>query len=279
MTLGVFAKTFEGTAPAVVLASARRAGYETVQYNMACSGLGSLPLTIGGDTADAVYAAAMATGARIEAVSATYNMIHPDPGERERGRLGFAAIAAVARRMGTRLLTVCTGTCDPHDQWRYHPANSTAAAWDEMCKEFGILIEIADERDILIGVEPELANVVNSAQRARELLDTFRNRRIRIVLDAANLFDVASSERQKALIENAVDLLGDSIALAHAKDRLADGRFAPAGTGVLDYRHYLTFLRKSGFRGSLIAHGMASNQAESVAVFLRSQLAAVEAGA
>ncbi len=277
MKLGVFAKTFEGASPEAVLASAGRAGYETVQYNMACSGLGPLPLTTTGDIADAVYAAAMATGVRIEAVSATYNMIHPDPGERERGRGSFAAIAAVAHRMGTRLLTVCTGTRDAHDQWRCHPANSGSAAWDEMCKEFGILLEIADEHDVLIGVEPELANVVNSAERARELLDTFGNRRIRIVFDAANLFDVADSKTQKALIENAADLLGDSIALAHAKDRLADGRFAPAGTGVLDYRHYLAVLKKSGFRGSLIAHGMASGQAEGVALFLRNQLAAAEA--
>jgi sugar phosphate isomerase/epimerase len=279
MKLGVFAKTFEGASPEAVLASARRAGYETVQYNMASSGLGPLPLTISGHDADAVHAAATATGAGVEAVSATYNMIHPDPGERERGRLGFAAIAAAARRMGTRLLTVCTGTCDPDNQWRYHPANSSTAAWDGMCKEFGILLEIADECDILIGVEPELANVVSSAQRARRLLDIFGNRRIRIVLDAANLFDVADSETRKALLESTVDLLGDSIALAHAKDRLADGRFAPAGSGVLDYRHYLTVLRKSGFHGSLIAHGMASDQAESVALFLRSQLDAVEAGA
>ena len=43
MQVGVFAKTFEGNHPATVLAAIRDAGFSTVQYNMACSGLGSLP--------------------------------------------------------------------------------------------------------------------------------------------------------------------------------------------------------------------------------------------
>ena len=278
MRLGVFARNFEGTTPLAVLTSARRAGYEGVQYNMACSGLSPLPLAIGDEIAEAVASAAAETGVRIEAVSATYNMIHPDRSEREKGRRAFEAIAAAAHRMGTRLLTVCTGTGDPDDQWRYHPANDTPDAWAEMCGEFRLLLAVAGRHDVLIGVEPELANVVSSAERARKLLDEFRTDRIRIVFDAANLFDVATPEQRRSAVENAAGLLGDSIALAHAKDRLADGRFSPAGTGVLDYRHYLSVLRNSGFRGSVIAHGMAASEAESVASFLTSHLAAVEAG-
>jgi sugar phosphate isomerase/epimerase len=276
MKLGVFAKIFAGKTPAAVLSAARRSGYETVQYNMACSGLSSLPPAISDEIAGAVQAASSETGVGIAAISATYNMIHPDLAEREKGRRGFQAIARSAHKLGSRLLTVCTGTLDPHDQWRYHPANSSAQAWEELCKEFRLLLAIAGKYDILIGVEPELANVVNSARRARDLLDTFGNGRIRIVFDAANLFDAADSEQRRSIIENAVDLLGDSIALAHAKDRLADGRFAPAGTGLLDYRHYLAALRKSGFDGSLVAHGMGSSEAESVAVFLKNELAVLE---
>ena len=86
LKLGISAKTFQGTSPGAVLDSARRVGYETVQYNMACSGLSALPLSIGEETADAVHTAASATGVGIAAVSATYNMIHPDLREREKCR-------------------------------------------------------------------------------------------------------------------------------------------------------------------------------------------------
>ncbi len=51
MQIGVFAKSFEGDRPATVLAASRDAGFSTVQYNMACSGLGSLPGTISEDAA------------------------------------------------------------------------------------------------------------------------------------------------------------------------------------------------------------------------------------
>ncbi len=279
MRLGIFAKTFEGTTPGVVFEAARRAGYESVQYNMACSGLSPLPLAIPDEVADAVRAAAEENGIAMEAISATYNIIHPDAGERERGRRAFVAIAAAARRMGAKLLTLCTGTRDAHDMWRHHPENSSAAAWKEMCGEFRGLLAVAEEHDVFVGVEPELGNVVSSARRARKLIDEMEGGRVRIVFDAANLFEAADVARQHAFLDEAVEMLGGWIAIAHAKDRLADGRFGTAGDGVLDYPYYLRALKRCGFEGSLITHGLAETDAGRVAAFLRKQITAVEAGA
>ena len=272
MKLGIFAKTFQGSTPLAVLSAARDAGYAAVQYNMACSGLGSLPLEIAGDVAGAVAAAACETGVEIAAVSATYNMIHPDAAAREMGRRGFETIASMARRMGTRLLTVCTGSCDRADQWRHHPDNASPAAWRELCAEFSRLLAIAETYDVEIGVEPELNNVVSSAERARRLIDTLRSGRIRIVFDPANLIEIADTEERRRGVEYAVDLLGDRISLAHAKDRLPDGRFAAAGQGVIDFSHYFAALRRAEFSGALITHGLAVGEASHVAAFLKSQL-------
>jgi sugar phosphate isomerase/epimerase len=276
MKLGVFAKTFDGGTPLEILTSAKRAGYYAVQYNMACSGFDSLPTEISQEAAEAVHAASVETGVAISAVSATYNMIHPVLNKRQAGRRSFEAIASAAAWMKTRLLTVCTGSYDPYDQWRYHPDNSSAAAWEDMCIEFRMLIPIADKYDVLIGVEPERANVIDSAQRARQLIETLQSDRIRIVFDPANLFEVESAERRKMLIESAFELLQDRISLAHAKDRRKDGSFTTVGTGVLDYSHYLTMLRQAGFQGTLIAHGFEANEAKDVATFLKGELAAVE---
>ena len=78
MKLGIFAKTFEGSDPATVMQAVKAAGFSTVQYNMACSGLASMPDEISSETARAVSQAAQDSGVIIAAVSATYNMIHPD---------------------------------------------------------------------------------------------------------------------------------------------------------------------------------------------------------
>lgn len=272
MRIGIFAKTFTGSGPDMVLKAAKDAGFESVQFNMACSGLSALPAEINRDVATAVSAASQSSGVAVAAVSATYNMIHPQMDVRQAGRTSFEAIAAKAKQMGTQLLTVCSGSCDPEDQWRHHPDNTGAPAWREMLREFEYLIEIAERHDIRVGVEPELGNVVSSAQKAHELISAMRSNRIRIVLDAANLFEIATAQEKRRIIADAIDRLGPHIEIAHVKDRSADGGFATAGQGVIDFRHYLSSLQRAGFRGDLITHGLSAREAPQVAVFLKELL-------
>jgi sugar phosphate isomerase/epimerase len=273
MRVGIFAKTFPGAAPKAVLAAARDAGFQSVQYNMACSGIGALPRQIEPEAAVAVAQASADTGIAIAAISATYNMIHPDMSVRLAGRASFAAIAAAASSVGSDLLTVCTGSRDAEDQWRHHPDNASADAWADMCTEFEALIGIAENCNVLIGIEPELANVIDSAAKARKLIDEMGSRRLCIVLDPANLFEVEAPEQRKDILARAIDLLGDRIAIAHAKDRNADGSFATAGKGVIDFGHYIGRLKSVGFAGDLITHGLAANEAAGAASFLKSALA------
>ncbi|MFN0192362.1 MAG: sugar phosphate isomerase/epimerase family protein [Aestuariivirga sp.] len=277
MRLGIFAKTFPGNQPRTVLNAARQAGYAAVQYNMACSGLGALPERISPADAESVRRAADEAGIEIAAVSATYNMIDPVLERRKAGRRGFAAIAAAAKDMGTSLVTLCTGSRDPDDQWRHHPDNATQESWDEMCREFELLIAIAEREDIVIGVEPELGNVVSSAAKARKLLDTFKPKPIGIVIDAANLFETATLQAQRKIVSEAIELLGPSILMAHAKDRTAGGGFAAAGHGVIDWKHYLSQLKANGFVGVLVTHGLEAGDALGVSGFLANQIAALDA--
>ena len=110
--------------------------------------------------------------------------------------------------------------------------------------------------------------MVNSAERARALIDQIGSPRLRIVLDPANLFEVTSLQAQRDTVSAAIDLLADRIVMGHAKDRLEDGRFVAAGAGVLDYPHYLSRLKSIGFDGPLITHGLSAAEAPIVARFL-----------
>lgn len=264
MRLGIFAKTFETN----VFRAARDAGYASVQYNMACSGLLSLPETVSDEVADDVARGARDAGVAIAAVSATYNMIHPDMAQREAGRRAFAAIAAQAQRMGTSLLTLCTGSRDAKDQWRYHPENASKEAWADLIAEFEEIIPVAERAGVHLGIEPELGNVVSDAITARRLLDEMRSDRLSIVLDAANLFEVASPAHVRRLIEEAVHLLGPHIIMAHAKDRTADGGFCAAGKGIIDFGHYIRTLQAAGFDSDFVTHGLSAAEAPQVAAFL-----------
>lgn len=274
MKLGIFAKTFEGTQPGAVLDAVARAGFVAAQYNMACSGLAAMPDLIEVEQARAVADAARTAAIEIAAVSGTYNMIHPDRAVREAGHRRLAVLAERSHAMSTRLITLCTGTRDLHDQWKEHPDNDTPEAWRDLTEAMETAIGIADRYDIDLGIEPELANVINSAAKARKLIDEMQSPRIKIVLDPANLFEKATLDEQRTTVSAAIDLLADRIVMAHAKDRNADGSFATAGKGVLDYAHYLGRLRAIGFTDSLITHGLAASEAEGVARFLSETLEA-----
>jgi sugar phosphate isomerase/epimerase len=269
MQLGIFAKTFAGAAPAAVLGAAAGAGYRVVQYNMACSGLPSMPDDIPDWAARAVADAAEAAGVGIAAVSGTFNMIHPNRIERAAGLRRLEVIASACKAMKTRMITLCTGTRDPADQWRHHPDNDSKAAWADLMGAMTVAIDIAERHDVDLGIEPELANVVSSAEKARALIDDLASPRLRIVIDAANLFERETVEDQRGVVSRAVDLLADRIAMAHAKDRAADGGFVAAGAGVLDYEHYLTCLKEIGFSGPLITHGLSAEEAPATSAFLR----------
>lgn len=271
MKIGVFAKTFPGRTPDAVLRHSAAVGFEGVQYNMACSGLASMPEEIAPDAARAVAAAAEATGQEIFAVSGTYNMIHPDAAMRAAGERRLAVIAAACRDMGTSLVTLCTGTRDAEDQWRHHPENASPEAWRDLLRAFESAVRIAEDHGIQLGVEPELANVVNSATAARRLIDEMGSSTIRIVLDPANLAEEAEPATRRRIIEEAVDLLSDRIIMAHAKDRAADGSVATAGKGVIDFGHFFETLKSAGFDGPLVAHGFEADEAADVARFLHQQ--------
>ena len=224
MKIGVFAKTFSGTEPSSVLTACKSAGFDCVQYNMTCSGLSALPTAIDKETAERVLTASLATGVEVAAISATYNMTDPDLNRCAAGRAAFAVIAERAKAMGSQMLTVCSGSMDPTDKWRRHSANDDEATWGRMCREFEVICAIAESNGLLIGVEPEPANIVNSAERAANLLKTFSGGPIRIVFDPANIIENLAQEDHNNAIEEAFELLGPMIGLAHAKDRFANGQ-------------------------------------------------------
>jgi sugar phosphate isomerase/epimerase len=269
MQIGIFAKTFAAQGAVAVLEAARAAGYDVTQFNMACAGLPSMPDDIPQTVAEEVGSAARRAGIGIAAVSGTYNMIHPDLQHRADGLRRLGTIAASARAMGTGLVTLCTGSRDPEDQWRYHRDNGSPGAWRDLKEEMAKAVDLAEQHDVDLGIEPELANVVSSALHARRLIDELKSPRLRVVLDPANLFEIADEQQRREVVAEATGLLGDRIAMAHAKDRDDRGGFVVAGRGVIDFRHFVSCLRANGFDGPFVTHGLTAAEAPAVAAFLK----------
>ncbi len=96
------------------------------------------------------------------------------------------------------------------------------------------------------------------------------SKRLKIVLDPANLFERTTADEARGIVADAVDVAGDAIAMAHAKDRAPDGRFVTAGRGVVDFPDFFDRLRGTGFDGPVVAHGLTAEEAPGVATTLSS---------
>jgi sugar phosphate isomerase/epimerase len=272
MKLGIFAKTFPGTSAIDTLSAAKQAGFSSVQYNMACSGLAPMPDRIDAAISLAVNAAARQTEVVIAAVSGTYNMVHPDRSIRQTGQKKLKVLAEQCHKMSTNVITLCTGTKNSEDQWGFHQENNSAESWRELLLEVELAVKTAEEHDVYLGIEPELANIVNSAAKAKMLLREIRSPRLKIVFDPANLFEREDVETQRRVVAEGVEMLADRIIMAHAKDRTPDGEFCAAGFGTIDFRHYLNRLSAAGFGGHLITHGLHIDEVPTVFSFLSEQV-------
>ena len=274
MKVGIFARTFEEPSLAAVLDRVAAHAIRYIQLNTSCMGLSDMP--DGLDAAACAQARREIDARNIEVVSlsATYNMIHPDPAARAQGMRRLGILASRAAELGTNLLTLCTGTRNPTNMWQHHPQNNSPEAWSDLLDAIGQALAFAEEHDVHLGIEPEVANVVNSPQKARQLLDTMRSDRLTIVMDGANVFPKGTIQRQRQILDEAFDLLGDRIALAHAKDLSRDGEAGheAAGTGLLDYDHYLHLLHQSGYRGAVVLHSLTPAQVPGCVRFLRQKL-------
>lgn len=268
MQLGIFAKTFPGTDPRQVLSAVRDSGFATTQFNLACVGLPSMPDTVAPETITAIRAASKENGVSLAALSGTYNMAHPDKSVRERGLRQLGVVIETAAALQIPLVTLCTGSRHAQDQWMYHPDNALPSAWADMAAEMEKALELAERHDIDLGIEPEQANIVTSAADAVRLIGEMRSRRLRIVLDPANLFEQATSAEVSDIVAKAIDISAGYVTMAHAKDRYADGRFATAGQGIVDFPAFIDGLRATGFDGALVAHGLTAEEAPAVARFL-----------
>jgi sugar phosphate isomerase/epimerase len=254
MRLGIFAKTFVRPSLAGTLDAIADCGLDCVQFNFACAGLAGLPEKIDPGVVSAAACELKRRNLTVAAVSGTFNMIDPDLARRREGLRRLEGIAASCAGLGAPMVTLCTGTRDPEEMWRSHPQNDSAEAWQDLQASMREAIKIADRHDVLLGVEPETANVVNSAKKARRLLDEMGSPRLKIIMDAANLFGPGQGARMAEVLDEAFALLGRDIALAHAKDFRdgADFTHVAAGRGILDWPRLLRLLRAAGYDGPLL---------------------------
>ena len=278
MEIGIFEKTFKRPSLALTLDAVRVHRIGVVQFNFASAGMPSMPDQIPPERTAEIRAAMEARQITMAAVSGTFNIIHPDETVRRDGMRRLRELAAACAALGTSTITLSTGTRDAANMWHHHPDNTTPAAWRDMVHAMAEIATIGEAFGVRMAFEPEVSNVVDSAHKARRLLDELRSAHVKVVIDGANLFHAGELPRMAEILDEAFALLGDEIVLAHAKDLDHGGEAGdlPAGQGVLDYERYVRLLARCGYTGPLVLHGLEEQHVDACIAFLSGTLARVE---
>ena len=274
MKIGIMAKTFVRRTVEETLAAVAGHDIHCIQFSLTCAGVPDVPDNIEPELCDRIRAEMVRRGIAMSAVSGTFNMIHPDSQMRRRGLQRLRMLASVCDRLSTSVITLCTGTRDPESMWRRHPDNDAPEAWKDLVASMHEAVKIAEEHKVTLAFEPEVSNVVDSAVKGRRLLDEMRSPHLKVVMDPANIFHKGELPRMREIIAEAFALLGDDIALAHAKDLSRDGEAGheAAGKGLLDYDQYLSLLRRAAPDIPLVLHGLSESQVDGCIAFLKGKM-------
>jgi len=273
--IGILLGTFRGNTLEARLDAVKACGLDCVQVSFDCAGLSDMPDEIPPEVSGRIRREAAARGITIASVQGTFNMSHPHAEQRRTGLRRLRVLAEACPQLGTSKIHLCTGTRDRAGMWRRHPDNDSPEVWRDMAACVRAATEIARQTRVVLAFEPEVNNVVNSAPKARRLLDEMASPHLKVTIDPANLFHAGQLPRMREILDEAFALVGRDIVLAHAKDldRDGDAGHLAAGQGKLDYDRYVSLLHTYGFHGPLLLHGLRAAQVPDCVAFLRQKLA------
>ena len=268
MRIGVCTTDFETMPTAELFSRIRGHGFDAVQFSFANvtesrfipSGQIEIPENIDDSLVRLVAAEAQRCRLPIGAVNGTFNAAHPDPAIRAEGVKRFEVLAAATAKLGCPIITLCSGTRNPDYLWSPHAANGEASAWADMIDVMRALAAISERHGIVLAIETETANVVDTPEKARRAMEEVGSARLKMVMDCANLFHPGQAKRANAdaVMRRAFALFGGDVVVAHGKDiRESQGvDFCATGEGIVDYALFARLLAERRFPGDMMLHGI-----------------------
>ena len=118
------------------------------------------------------------------------------------------------------------------------------------------VIGYAQHYGVTFAIEPVYKHIIYSPERARRLLDEVASENLRIIFDPVNLLDPDRLDERDEVLQKAMELLSEEIAVIHLKDFIPEKRedgsinMKPCGCGlgVMTYDDIIEFaVRKKPF--------------------------------
>lgn len=173
------------------------------------------------------------------------NLAHPDKSKLRDIQSRYFGNLRVASLMGACMVGTETGA--PNEQYKLDANTHSDAALKTFMYNLEPVLDCAERYGVTLSIEPVWNHIVYSPQRAKEVLDAMQSRNLRIILDPVNLLSWDNADNRDAVIAEAIDLLGERVAMVHLKDFVReDGKLVSvaAGDGEMDYGRVLAFMKE-----------------------------------
>ena len=274
MQIGIMYETIVRDSLSETLDAVAGYGISCMQFGLRSVGLPDLPDQIETELCNHIREEFEAHSISMSAICGHFNMAHPDEGHRADGLRGLRTLASTCKKLGTSVITLCTGTRNADNMWRAHPDNGSPEAWKDMAATMRQAVQIAEEYHVTLAFEPEVSNVADSPRKARRLLDEMGSPCLKVVIDGANVFHTGELPRMREILDKAFELLSHDVAIAHGKDLDRDGEAGhlAAGKGLLGYDHYLSLLNNLEFDVPVILHGLTETEVPESLAFVREKM-------
>lgn len=173
------------------------------------------------------------------------NLATPDRDELKQTVARYKAHLNFASLLGCGVVGTETGC--PNTGYRFEEACRSEEALKIFIDNVAPVVSFAEKSGVILAIEPVVRHIVYTPERARKVLDAIDSPNLKIIFDPVNLLDETNYADHRAIIRNAVDVLGEDISIVHVKDfNIIDGKLVSgaAGTGIMDYTDLVEFIEK-----------------------------------
>lgn len=173
------------------------------------------------------------------------NLANPNAESLKKIKHRYMSHIRFASLLGAGVVGTETGAVN--EQYRFEERNHSDEALEIFINNLRPVVEYAEKMGVILAIEPVYKHIVSNPMRARKVLDAIASANLQIIFDPVNLLDISNYKDRDTIIEEAINLLGDDIAMIHIKDFVIkeDGLVSvAAGTGEMDYTRIVRFIKE-----------------------------------
>lgn len=173
------------------------------------------------------------------------NLANPNQEKLKKIQNRYMAHIRFASLLGCGVVGTETGA--PNETYTPVPECHSEEALAIFIKNLRPVVRYAEQMGVIMAIEPVWKHIVYNPARARQVLTEIASPNLQVILDPVNLLDISNYGQQREIMEEAIEILDEDIAMVHIKDyRVEKDKLVSVGAGLgqMDYTALMKFIKE-----------------------------------